>query len=875
MKVALVCDWLTEKGGAEDVLMEFHKIFPDAPIYTSQYRKRRIDWFKDAEVKTGWLNYFPVFSRRFIAPLRQQYFKNLDLSEYDLVISVTGCDAKLIKTSGVHLCYCHVPTQYYWGKREEYLKDPGFGLLNPLVRVVYKSALPKLRSVDYEAAKNPDRFITISKFAKEEIKKYYEREAKIVNPPVNMKIFTGVKTYEGIKEGKSQMKKAHNKTIKNQESQERENEQKFCTNLENVENLSVLAKLIAKYPDGFFLNFSRQVNWKRLDLAVKCCKNLNLPLVMVGNGPENKKLRKLAKKSDNITFVDFLPKTDLAMLCSLAKAFIFPSKEPFGIAPVEALAAGCPVVALKEGGALDYIKDGKNGIFFEEQEEKSLETALMRIVTGNVSLDSPEKISKSVEKYSKENFEKNIEKELKNLPKKKTKKVEKKIGSKKLKTSMVLCLPLILFLSNFPIVNLGDTASMHLELSLPLLWLAVFSVISLKDVFKYLKDNITTSLLAFPVMAVISLLHTSNLLRGVLTFGVLICLLISVLGIYLHLKSEKLPEKFRKVIIIETLAICAVCFIQAVFDRLGVGREYTLLCPGCTTDILGFAHPNGFAIEPQFMGSLLIAPLFLTLNSLLENKNKKSQISLIVATLIIGTTLFFTFSRGAIFATIIATFYLIFKLKSVKKFLKIFILGTLSFSFSLGLQIALSATTPIKTADTVINQVSLGGIKLVIENEEFDEPPVDAAMETTVPLFDGYIAESTDRRLELSNFAVRITNENPSNLLFGTGLGSAGTEMYRRFPERQGHEKEIVQNQYLETLLEMGLLGIIALALTIVTFVKLEKLKFDSYTKAITIAFVITIIFFSGLPNALHVYLLPVLCYNLMYDKDRLSRIQK
>ena len=96
-KVALVCDWLTEKGGAEDVLMEFHKIFPDAPIYTSQYRKRRIDWFKDAEVKTGWLNYFPVFSRRFIAPLRQQYFKNLDLSDYDLVVSVTGCDAKSIR----------------------------------------------------------------------------------------------------------------------------------------------------------------------------------------------------------------------------------------------------------------------------------------------------------------------------------------------------------------------------------------------------------------------------------------------------------------------------------------------------------------------------------------------------------------------------------------------------------------------------------------------------------------------------------------------------------------------------------------------------------------------------------------------------------
>ena len=142
-KVALVCDWLTEKGGAEDVLYELHKIYKDAPIYTSQYRK--VDpRFNDADVRTGKLNFLPSFSRRFIAPLRQKYFRNLDLSEYDTVISVTGSDAKGIKTSRKHICYCHVPTQYYWGKREEYLKNPGFGLLNPLARVIYKYKLPKL-----------------------------------------------------------------------------------------------------------------------------------------------------------------------------------------------------------------------------------------------------------------------------------------------------------------------------------------------------------------------------------------------------------------------------------------------------------------------------------------------------------------------------------------------------------------------------------------------------------------------------------------------------------------------------------------------------------------------------------------------------------
>ena len=349
--------------------------------------------------------------------------------------------------------------------------------------------------------------------------------------------------------------------------------------------------------------------------------------------------------------------------------------------------------------------------------------------------------------------------------------------------------------------------------------------------------------------------------------------MISILGIYLHLKSEKLSEKFRKVIIVETLVICVVCFVQAILDRLGISRGTTLLCPGCTTETLGFAHPNGFAIEPQFMGSLLIAPLLLSLNSLLENKNRKSQICSAIATFIIGTTHFFTFSRGAIFATALAVIYLAIKSKSLMKILKMLILGVLAFAASLGAQVALSTTSPIKTVDMVVNQVSLGGIDLVIPNEEFEEPPVD--VKESAPLFDGYIAESTDRRLELSNLALQITNENPSNLLFGTGIGSAGTEMYRRFPERQGHEKEIVQNQYFETLLEMGMFGIIALVLTIVTFIKLEDIKFSSYDKDLLIAYAICIIFFSGFPNALHVYLLPVLWYNLWYDKDRLSRIQK
>ena len=149
-RIALVCDWLTTPGGAEKVLLELHRMYPEAPIYTSQYSKKGINWFNDADVRTGWLQIFPRCLRKILGVLRYFYFSHLDLSDYDIVISVTGAEAKAVKTSSepkkktlssyyithdkksqykkaFHLCYCHVPTQYYWQHYDKYMKDPGFG----------------------------------------------------------------------------------------------------------------------------------------------------------------------------------------------------------------------------------------------------------------------------------------------------------------------------------------------------------------------------------------------------------------------------------------------------------------------------------------------------------------------------------------------------------------------------------------------------------------------------------------------------------------------------------------------------------------------------------------------------------------------------
>ena len=431
-KIALVCDWLTVVGGAEQVLRELHRIYPDAPIYTSQYRPKGINWFLDAEVKTGWLNLLPACLRKFIAPLRQSYFKHLDLTAYDLVISVSGCDAKFVKTKpGAHICYCHIPTQYYWGKYREYLEDPGFGKLNFLVRPIFRLMVKNLRKKDLEAAERPDYYLTISDFAQQEIKQFYERESTIIYPPVAVENFQAVAPYREIIQSNCQILSQHNSKKKQTKIKLENNIKHNKSQIISEKSAKELPEILQKVPEilqklpksflteGFYLNFSRQVNWKRLDLIIAACKKLQLNLVLIGNGAAHESLVNQAAGSKHVVFFDVLPQSDLKEFVKYAKAFVFPSNEPFGIAPVEALASGCPVIALKQGGAMDYIQDGKNGLFFEEQSVDSLAQTLKNFEAKSVnSFLSPQEISATATKFSTENFHRKIrqfvEKVLKN-----------------------------------------------------------------------------------------------------------------------------------------------------------------------------------------------------------------------------------------------------------------------------------------------------------------------------------------------------------------------------------------------------------------------------------------------------------------------------
>lgn len=327
MKVAIVCDWLTGIGGAERVVHELHLLYPEAPIYTSQYDPSAFDWFEDVDVRAGWLQRLPKSLKKFLPLLRAYYFSRLDLSEYDLVLSSSGAEAKGVKTgpNTVHICYCHAPTHYYWSRHDDYLKQPGFPRgLNWLARLGLKLSVGPLKRWDRRAAKRPDFIIANSEHTREMIKRYYRREADVVWPPVQTDRF----------------------------------------------------KLPAQPPlrHGFVVA-GRQTPYKRLDLAIQACDELKVPLIVIGDGPEHRKLEKLAGRST--TFLTNVNDNEIVDHFQSALGFIFPTNvEDFGVVAVEAMAAGTPVIAYNKGGPLDYVVPNKTGLLFERQTVKSLMTTL-------------------------------------------------------------------------------------------------------------------------------------------------------------------------------------------------------------------------------------------------------------------------------------------------------------------------------------------------------------------------------------------------------------------------------------------------------------------------------------------------------------------
>ena len=323
MKLALVHDYLTQFGGGERVLEALSDMYPDAPIYTLIYDERATGGvFKGKKIVTSFLQKIPFTKKyhRVFPMLMPLAIEQFDFSEFDTVLSVSASFAKgiITKPSTRHINYCLTPTRFLWDDSHRYVSE--FRYPWPIKKLL-PLALSYLRLWDKEAALRVDAYVGISRFVQERIKKYYAQDSSLIYP------FVDTSKY-GISE-----------TV-----------------------------------DDYFLMVGRLVGYKRFDLAVKAFSAMELPLKIVGDGPERKHLQAMAGK--NIEFLGLVSDNKMPALYARAIAVVFPQEEDFGIVPLEAMASGRPVIAYRGGGALETVTDGVAGVFFDQQTEIDLSLAI-------------------------------------------------------------------------------------------------------------------------------------------------------------------------------------------------------------------------------------------------------------------------------------------------------------------------------------------------------------------------------------------------------------------------------------------------------------------------------------------------------------------
>lgn len=328
MKIAIVHDELVQFGGAERLTLLMHEIWPEAPIYTSVYAPKNFPSdFQKLEVKTSFMQKLP-----FVKTLRRQYFpfypiafESFDFSGFDVVISSSTRFAHgvLTKPTTLHICYSNAPTRFLWESRS-YLERENIGSLGQLVLL---PVLSYLRIWDQTAVQRPDFWIANSQNIAKKLKKFYRKDSEVIYPGVDLDRFKN----------------------------------------------SVSDKQSTK---NYFLVVSRLLPWKRVDLAVLACSALKLPLIVVGDGPDIGRLKKIAGES--VQFLGNVSDEKLVSLYGGARALIMTQEEDFGITALEAQAAGIPVIAYQGGGAQETVRDGKTGLFFQPQNEEGLREALIK-----------------------------------------------------------------------------------------------------------------------------------------------------------------------------------------------------------------------------------------------------------------------------------------------------------------------------------------------------------------------------------------------------------------------------------------------------------------------------------------------------------------
>lgn len=356
-KIALVHDFLLYWGGAESVLKNLAELYPGAPIYTLLKNDELVKkYFADNEVQASFLEKFPAWWKKrhkLLFPMMPSAVESFDLREYDLVISSSSAFAKgiVVKSKIPHVCYMHAPMRYVWDWGHEYLEEQR---LKGKSKLMLRFFLNYLRMWDRASAQRPDHLIANSKYTAQRIQKYYRREAEVIYPPVNVEKFTAQK----------------------------ENE-------------------------GYFLTVGRLSAYKRVDLIIDVFKKLNLPLVIVGDGQERERLQKMVGSGDQIRILGWMEDEKLVKLYQNARAFVCASVDDFNITAVEAMAAGKPVIALRQGGVTEIVIEGETGEFFDSAKMEIAADGVRRFIENENNYDHL-RIRQRAEKFSKERFQENF-----------------------------------------------------------------------------------------------------------------------------------------------------------------------------------------------------------------------------------------------------------------------------------------------------------------------------------------------------------------------------------------------------------------------------------------------------------------------------------
>jgi glycosyltransferase involved in cell wall biosynthesis len=352
-RVAIVHEWLTIPGGSEQVVLELLDMFPAAELFTSIYDPA--PWpamITDRRVHASALNRIPGAKRHYpkLLPLMDRAFRSFDLSGFDLVLSSNHACAKNVRTPAgtLHVCYCHTPMRYAW--EEGFLEGEEVGRIT---RLALPRLLARLRRQDLAGAASPDLFVANSRHVAERIERYYGRSAEVVHPPVDIEHFLELE----------------------------------------------------RAAEDFYLVFGRVVPYKRVDLAVAACDRLGRRLKVAGDGRALRGIREAGGELDTIEFLGRVGDDERDRLLSGARAILFPGEEDFGIVPVEAQAAGVPVIAYGVGGARESVLDGRTGVLFAEQQPDSLAEAIGRF--ERLELDERD-IRENARRFGRQRFQREM-----------------------------------------------------------------------------------------------------------------------------------------------------------------------------------------------------------------------------------------------------------------------------------------------------------------------------------------------------------------------------------------------------------------------------------------------------------------------------------